>query len=158
MNKIKKRRKYKDNPYTLKFNEDLNMYQIIFMDSNNIKQIININIEVYYIFNEFELKDIKEMNEYDRHIEHLEQLDEFIYKRAINKHDSLENQVISDIMYDDLKEEINKLPLIQKRRLKKYFFEDMTLREIASLENCSIRAVKYSIDIALEKLKEKFKI
>ena len=38
------------------------------------------------------------------------------------------------------------------------FFENKTYEEIASEENCSKVAVKYSIDIALEKISKKIKI
>ena len=60
-------------------------------------------------------------------------------------------------MAEELKEIINSLPEIQKRRLKKYYFEDKTLELIAKEENCSKVAVKYTIDIALQKISEKIK-
>ena len=46
------------------------------------------------------------------------------------------------------------LPEVQKRRIKKYYFDDMTLEEIAKSESCTFRAIKFSIDIGLNKLKE----
>lgn len=157
MKDIIKRRKSKDNPYIIKYDSDLDIYQVIFIDSKGNEQIININIEIYNVFNEFELKDLSIMNEFDRHIEHLEHSEESLYKKAILKNNNVENDALTNILYKDLKHEISKLPDIQKRRLQKYFFEDMTLNEISKIEKCSIRAVKYSIDIALKKLKEKIK-
>lgn len=160
MEKIPKRRKSKDNPYTINFNKDLNKYTISFVDVRGIKQSVVIDDKLYSAFNEFELQDISIMNEYDRHIEHLEQTEQSLYCRTFNKGTSLENNVIQKMEYESLKKNINALPVIQKRRLKKYFFEEKTLKEIALEEGCSIRSIKYSIDLAIEKLKkfDKFKI
>ena len=70
---------------------------------------------------------------------------------------SIEEKVEKKIIFDDIKEVINSLPKVQKRRLRKYYFDDMTLEEIANEENCTKVAVKYSIDIALEKISKKIK-
>ena len=51
---------------------------------------------------------------------------------------------------------ISKLPEVQKRRLLLYFFGDMTYEQIAKMEGCTKRAVKFSVDIAIEKLKKNF--
>ena len=39
-----------------------------------------------------------------------------------------------------------------------YYLEGKNLREIALIEHCSPRAIKYSIDIALQKLSKKISI
>ena len=75
-----------------------------------------------------------------------------------NKVKSLDSQVENKEIIDDLKEEIQKLPDIQKNRLKKYFFDGKTYEQIAYEEGCSKRAVKFSIDIALQKIYKKIKI
>ncbi len=153
MEKIPKRRKSKDNPYIINFNKDLNKYTISFVDARGIKQSVVIDNQLYSAFNEFELQDVSFMNEYDRHIEHLEQTEQSLYCRTFNKGTSLENKVIQKMEYENLIKNINTLPDIQKRRLTKYFFYEKTLKEIALEENCSIRSIKYSIDLAREKLK-----
>ncbi|MDD2376371.1 MAG: sigma factor-like helix-turn-helix DNA-binding protein [Clostridia bacterium] len=56
--------------------------------------------------------------------------------------------------YDKLKFAIDSLCEIQKRRIKMYYFEDMTLEKIATIENCTKVAIKYSIDNAIENLKK----
>ena len=66
MNSLPKRRKYKDNPYTL--NTIDNHYYILFRDGQNIPRIIEVKKEVYEIFNQFELDDLKKLNEYNCHI------------------------------------------------------------------------------------------
>ena len=46
---------------------------------------------------------------------------------------------------------------IQKRRIKMYYFDDMTLKEIAKIEKCSIMSVKESIDSGINKLRKNLK-
>lgn len=75
-----KRRKSKDNPYTLISNN--NHYFVIFSDVNNKKNIVEVSEQVFYTFDKFELEDKKELNEYDRHIEHSEIYDETLYSRT----------------------------------------------------------------------------
>ena len=152
-----KRRKSKDNPYTLNYCEERNVYTVSFKDGKGILQNIEVSEEIYKTFDKFELDDIKELNEYDRHIEHSEIYEETLYKRMLILPTSIEEKVEKKIIFDDIKEVINSLPEVQKRRLRKYYFDDMTLEEIANEENCTKVAVKYSIDIALEKISKKFK-
>ena len=52
---------------------------------------------------------------------------------------------------------ISELPEIQKRRLILYYFQGLTYEQIAEMEGCTKRAVKFSVDIAVEKLKKFFK-
>lgn len=152
MKKVK-RRKNKYNPYTLEVN-----HIITFMDSRGKKQTILLNDELYQTFNSFELQDLKEMNEYDRHIEHLEVTEESLYHNTKNNYQSLEELVLKKMVYENLYQEIEKLPTIQKRRLKMYYFEELTLKEIAKKEGCSKVAIKYSIDSALKKIYENLKM
>lgn len=158
MDRFPKRRKSKDNPYTLCFNQDLNVYTVTFTDALGAQREVEISDELYLTFNQFELNDLSMLNEFDRHIEHLEQTEEGLYQNAVKKQISVEDELIEKIIYQELKDEINLLPDIQRRRLKMYFFDDMTLREIALIEGCSIRSIKYSIDIAISKLSKKFKV
>jgi|GEM_PF-5029548 len=69
---------------------------------------------------------------------------------------------LADIMQnviDDaqLHRAISVLPEIQKRRLILYYFQGLTFEQIAGMEGCTKRAVKFSVDIAVEKLKKFFK-
>ena len=150
MDERPKRRKDKYNPYTLMTYEDT--YKVLFTDSLGRFHIIEVTPEIFNVFDEFELKDLSQMNEYDRHIEHLD-FDDITYQRIDAKPISLEDEVMNNIIHDCLKNEISKLPEVQKRRLVLYFFNEMTLQEIAIIENCSPRAVKDSIDISIKKLR-----
>ena len=152
-----KRRKYKDNPYTLNYIEEKNIYTITFKDVKGHLNKVEVSEEVYRVFDKFELQDIKELNEYDRHIEHSEIFENNLEPRAINKQIPTDEMVENKINNEKLREAIQELPKIQRERLKKYYFENKTFEEIAKEENCTKRAVKFSVDIAIEKISKKFK-
>ena len=153
-----KRRKYKDNPYNLSSDKKNGLYYVSFMDSRGILQYIEINKTIFDELNKFELKDVSQMNEYDNHIEHLELSDEELYhRRKINTNDYYNENILNKILIKDLLSEIRKLPILQKNRLIKYYFYNMSYEQIAKEEGISKIAVKYSIDIAIEKILKKFK-
>ena len=156
MDKQPKRRKFKDNPYTLGYDVEKNIYYVEFIDSINKKQKEEINENIYKLFNDFELKYLSQLNEYDNHIEHLELEEETLYKRNIKKECTIENIVEKNIEMEKLHKIIQSLPEIQKRRIIKYFFENKTFEKIAEEENCTKRAIKFSVDIALKKIYEKY--
>lgn len=58
MAKMPKRRKDKYNPYTLGYDEEKNIYTIEFVDNIKVIHKLEISIELYNIFSEFELEDI----------------------------------------------------------------------------------------------------
>lgn len=152
-----KRRKSKDNIYTLLIEND--KYYVLFTDSKCSMNKINISQQVFEAFNQFELDDKKMMNEFDRHIEHYNLNEENIYIRSNYKEQiSIDDDLIKKCEYEKLREAINELSSIQKNRIIKYFFENKTYQEISKEEHCSKVAIKYSIDNALEKISKKFKI
>ena len=154
MAKMPIRNKSKDNPYTLGFDEEKNIYTVEFKDNKNILHKVEISEKVYKAFDKFELEDISQIHKVRSHIEHSEIFEETLNSRMLHKPISIEEEVEDKILYDELKEAINHLTDVQKRRLKLYYFEDKTLREIAELEQCSIASAKESIDSAINKLKK----
>lgn len=152
-----KRRKHKDNPYTLESIVEKKIYRVLFNNQNGEKYEIDISEEVYNVLNKFELDDLKELNEFDRHTEHLEQSEESLYKLSLLKQQNIDDYIIRESTYEELNGAINKLPEIQKRRIKMYYFQEMTLKEIGNLEHCSKVAVKHSIDDGISNLKKFFK-
>jgi len=153
MEKRPKRRKHKDNPYTLE-NLGNGKYVVTFKDGTNKLKVIEISEKIFQTMNSFELDDISELNEFDRHIEHSEIFENNLNERAMDKPISLEDEVIRKTSFEELKKAIDTLPVIQKRRIKKYYFDDKTQQEIADEENVDIRAIQYTLNIALKKLKE----
>ena len=92
---ISKRKKYKDNPYTLMIENDI--YYVLFTDVKNIIHKIEVSEDVFIAFNSFELDDKKIMNEFDRHIEHSELSEITINKKAIIKSELVDESVEKNI-------------------------------------------------------------
>jgi RNA polymerase sigma factor (sigma-70 family) len=148
------RKKDKHNPYTLMIVEG--RYYLSFKDARGVMQNIEIDKVLYELFNRFELEDISHLNRVSRHIEHSELTEASLNERAFYKAESLEESVSRSIEYELLHKAISKLPETQRRRLLLYFFGEMTYEQIAELEGCTKRAVKFSVDLAIEKLKKSF--
>ncbi len=150
------RKKDKYNPYTLTITEG--HYYLSFKDGRGKQQNIEIDEMLYQTFDRFELEDISHLNRVSRHIEHSELTDETLNDRAFYKVERIEDIVSESIEYEQLHRAVSELPEVQRRRLKLYFFGELTYEQIAKLEGCTKRAVKFSVDIAVEKLKKNFKI
>jgi len=149
-----KRRKHKDNPYTLNHIEEKNIYIITFKDSTGKLNNVEVTKKVFQAFDRFELDDLSELNEYDNHIEHSEIYENNINARAKDKPISIEDEIIKKSTFEELKKALEKLPEIQKRRIKKYYFDDKTEQEIADEENTSQQAVHIILERAKENLKK----
>ncbi len=149
------RKKDKYNPYTLTITEG--RYYLSFKDRRGKQQNIEIDEVLYQTFDRFELEDISHLNRVSRHIEHSELTEETLNDRTFHKAKQIEDIVSESIEYEQLHRAVSKLPKVQRRRLKLYFFGEMSYEQIAKLEGCTKRAVKFSVDIAVEKLKKNFK-
>lgn len=146
-----KRRKDKYNPYTL-YTKNGKFY-ISFVDINSHFQNIEVSQEVFDSFNKFELEDISRMNEYDRHLEHSEVYEHTLHKKKDSSDQSLEEYFENVLVTENLHMAISKLPEVQKRRLKKYYFEEKTFDEIALEEGCTYQCVQRSVYRAVAKIK-----
>ncbi len=65
--------------------------------------------------------------------------------------------MLDNLFIIELKNNINRLSEVQKKRIIKYYFYGETLKKIALEEKCSINAVKHSIDRALNILAKRIK-
>lgn len=148
---MKKRRKYKDNPYILE--NDGKDYFVQFKDSKNVVNNVSVTKQLYEAFDRFELDDLKELNEYDRHTEHFDLNDEEIYKKG-GTFNNVENLIDKKLLSEDLVKAIGKLSTIQKQRIIKYYFDGKNEYKIAKEENITHQAVNKSLKQAREKLKE----
>ena len=149
MDKSPKRRKRKDNPYTLTSIEKKNIYIVSFKDVNGIERNVEVNEKIYRAFDRFELDDLSEMNEYDNHIEHSKIYENNINIRAKNKPISLEDEVILKSSLEELKLAINHLPERQRRIL---FLWYEWKRDCITRKGISKKCIKKSCSC-----KEKFK-
>ena len=118
-----------DNPYNLKIIN--NNYYIIFKSNNKYNEV-EVTKEVFDLMNRFELDDLnelqdkREMNEFDRHIEHSELTEHTLNNRMLFKQESIEDLIIRKTSLEDLRKAINMLPEVQRRRIKLYYFDELT--------------------------------
>lgn len=148
------RKKDKYNPYELTVkNED---YYVAFSDGQGNHYREKISWELYELFNQFELEDISHLNAISRYHEHSELTEGTLNQRALLQPEAMEDGVYRKIMYDQLHAAIGKLPDIQRRRVLLYYFGGYTYEQIAEMEGCTKMAIKFSIDIAIKKLRENF--
>ena len=140
-----KRRKDKYNPYT-----------IFEKDGQGALHKFEISKALYDTFDSFELSDLVYLNVVDRHIEQSEVWENTLNMRAMKKPDSMEEIVFRRFQEEKLHKAINELPEKQKKRLILHYFQELTYVEIAEREQCSTRAVEYSIHGAIQSLKKFF--
>lgn len=156
MQKHLNRNKDKYNPYTLDIDEK-NNYIVEFKDVNNTIHKVEVSEKVYEAFDKFELEDISQIHKIKKYIERNEVYEETLYHKSFNTSISVEDEVESKILQEELKIAINELSDIQKRRLKMYYFNELTLDEIAMLENTSHQAISKSIIRAIGEIRKKLK-
>lgn len=148
------RKKDKSNPYILSIEN--NTYYISFTDGQGIFHKQEISMELYAAFNSFELDDISWINEASRHLTEADAGDEPLGHRIAAPSEPVEDHVYRRIMYQELHKAIAQLPEIQRRRVLLYYFGGYTYEQIAQMEDCTKRAVKFSVDAALKNLREIF--
>ncbi len=124
-------------------------------DSEGSEHMLEIGKDLFAAFDQFELDDISYMHKVDRHHEQNILSEESLKERVLERPVSVEEDVSRRIELEHLFGLIAELPAIQRQRLILYYFGGYTYEKIAEMEGCTKRAVKFSIDIALRKLKEK---
>ncbi len=154
MAKMPIRNKSKDNPYTLGFDDEKQVYTVEFVDNKKVVHKVEISEKVYQAFDKFELEDISQIHKFRRHIEHSEIFEETLNNRMVDKPITIEEEVEDKLLMEELKQAINQLSDTQKRRIKLYYFEDMTVEDIAALEGTTHQAVSKSIRKAVEEIKK----
>lgn len=157
MNRHPKRRKSKDNPYKIYICN--NKYLIKFRSNDNSIKEFEIAKEIYDAFDRFELEDISQMHKDDNHkdlcsYDYSEIVDNYIFNNSIYECKSVETIVENKILNEKLKFAINQLSEVQKRRIIMYYFDGLTQQEIANREQTSLRAIQYTLNMSISKLKE----
>lgn len=148
-----KRRKSKDNPYTLFARNE--RFFVSFRDGEGVYRETELTHEQYLLFDRFELEDKKEANERERHYEQSEQYETTLFHRATwFAEEPVEDAVLERLEKEALKEALLVLPETQRRRIVMYYFDKLTYEEIAEKEHCTKMPVKRSIDSALKKLEK----
>lgn len=150
-----KRRKDKDNPYTLACRDG--KYYITFKDGQAEEQCVEIREELFQVFDQFELDDIRYMHVVERHMEHSEVYEKTLFKRSDRYEESAEDKGIWNLTVSELYAAISVLPEVQKRRLVLRYFAGLTYKQIAVIEGCSISPVIRSVEAAIKNLKKLLK-
>lgn len=132
-------------------------YFVSFTDGYGEFQRLEINKDIYSALFELNKRDRNLTRLDERNLEHSELTEETLVKRSFKKSKGIEEIILEKEMKTEFWKTIGELPDVQRKRLLLYYDYGFSLKEIAKMENCSIRAVKYSIDIAKKKLKEKIK-
>ena len=147
------------NPYTLRTEivEGITYYYVSFMDEQGIYRETEISRPVYLEFLRF-VKTERNLRRWDeRHTEQSELNDETLYQRALHKPQSVEDTTFDTILNEQLRLAIQELPEIQRHRFILYYEFGLTYEQISEMEGCTKMAVKFSVDLAKEKVKEKIK-
>lgn len=152
-----KRRKDKENPYTIfsvGINSDNPKFYMAFRDVTGAHHCMEVGKELFDALDQFELDDISFMNEVDRHYEQSEQTEASINRRAVQQAEPVEALVARQMEAERLHEAIAQLPEMQRRRLVLYYFGSFTYKQIADMERCKYQVIQESIQSALKKLKK----
>ena len=148
------RKKDKSNPYTLSIEN--NTYYISFTDGQRVFHKQEISLELYAVFNSFELDDISWINEASRHLTEVDAGDEPLSQRVADSSEPVEDHVYRRIMYQELHKAIAQLPEIQRRRVLLYYFGGYTYEQIAQMEGCKYPAIIKSVSAAEKNIKKYF--
>ena len=147
------------NGYSLEIIKDRNKerYFVSFTDSDGDFQRVEINLDIYCALFELNKIDRNLTRSDERNIEQSEITEETLIKRSFEKPQGIEEIILEKEMKSLFWKAIGELPDAQRKRLLLYYDYGFSLKEIAIIENCSIRAIQYSIEIAKKKLEEKIK-
>ena len=147
------------NHYTLRTEivEGIIRYYISFTDGQTIPREIEVSRPVYLEFSRF-IKDERNLRRWDeRHTEQSELTEETLYIRALYPEKTVEDTAFDNLKNEQLRQAIQQLPEIQRRRFVLYYDFGLTYEQIADMEGCTKRAVKFSVDISIKKIREKLK-
>ena len=100
------------------------------------------------------MEDLSEMNEFDNHIEHSELTETTLHNRLKNKPSLLEDEILNKLYCEGVFSLLNELPELQRKRIKMYYFSNMTLDEIAKIEGTTHQAISKSINNGIRKLQK----
>ncbi|WP_313232592.1 RNA polymerase sigma factor [Tissierella praeacuta] len=147
------------NDYSLEIIKENNKDKcfVSFIDGYGKFQRLEINENIYFALLDLNRRDRNLTRLDERNLEHSELTEETWIRRSFKRPKGIEELILEKEMKKLFWQAIGELPEIQRKRLLLYYDYGFTLKEIAIMENCSIPAIKYSIDIAKKKLEEKIK-
>lgn len=132
-------------------------YFVSFTDGYGEFQRLEINEDIYSALADLNKNDRNLTRSDERNLEHSELTDETLIKRAFKKPKGIEELIMEKEVKKLFWQAIGELPEVQRKRLLLYYDYGFSLKEIAKMENCSIRAIQYSLEIAKKRLENNLK-
>jgi len=148
--------RYEVDEYVIEHLQETNKYYIYFKDSAGKDCKLEIKKEIFDTYIESRKNYTKIKNQKTRYEEQSEQTEISLYKKSISKL-NLEDVVIQKISNATLRKIVKEVPKPHNRRLEMYFFQDMTIQEIALKENKNDRTIRYSISKGIDEITKKIK-
>lgn len=147
-----KRRHSKDNPYRIfstgTENEGLHYY-VSFVDCLGKNTCMEIDKELFDMFDKFELEDLSYLNEVDNHLCLHNCYDED-YEGSIEKYYSSEDEYFKEELFNLIQ---SILPAVQRKYILMYFRDGYRINEIAKLEGKKYNDVRLSLQSAIRRIK-----
>ena len=140
-----------DNTYTLRVEEigGITYYFVSFKDGQGIERETEVSRFVYLEFQDFVKQERNQQRWRERHIEQSELSDEHLLRRSLSAPKPVEDTVLDNLRDKQLARAILELPEVQRRRFVLYHDFELTSTQIANIEGCSNRAVRYSLTLAI---------
>jgi RNA polymerase sigma-70 factor (ECF subfamily) len=132
-------------------------YYVSFMDGQAVHRETEVSRPVYLEFLRFVKIERNLRRSDERHIEQSELSDEALCARAMYQPMSVEEAVYDSLRNEQLRDAIQQLPEIQRRRFVLYHEFGFTYEQIAEIEGCKRQPVTRSIQRAEEKIVAKLK-
>lgn len=139
--------------YRIETENERERYYVSFLNVKNEVVETEVSYDTFLSLHDFNKKQHSQSRSDRRHLERTEQTEISLNTKSLIKVLSMDESAIRNIENKNLYKAISKLPPIQQKRLKMYYFGGLKLREIADYENCSHQAVHKSIKRALMKLR-----
>ena len=147
---------YEVDCYTLEYVELEDKYYISFLDSAKQNCRIEIEKDIFDAYMNSRKAYTKIKNETSRYLEHLNFSDEGIYNRAFYKVESTEDEFLNNEEKKKINKAMDSLTDTQQRRIELHFINDITIRDIAKLENVQKSQIQKSLKAGVKKFKNFF--
>lgn len=147
---------YEVDSYILEYVESEDKYYISFLDSAKQNCRIEIEKEIFDVYMKSKKSYIKIKNETSRHLEQKDLTEEEIYNRAYLPKRSLEDEVIKKLDSEKMRLALKELTETQYRRIDLHIVNEISIRDVAKIENVQMRQIQKSLRLSAKKIKKFF--
>jgi RNA polymerase sigma-70 factor (ECF subfamily) len=125
---------------------------IVYKLAKGTRICLDVSVSVHDLLEQAERQISSQRRSDKRHLDFMENVDDMGGDVVFQK-EGVADLVIRMDSRERLDTAISKLSVVQQRRLRMYFFNDLSYSQIALLESVSPRAVRATIQRALERLR-----